>query len=42
MANAKTVIEGISQAVRQTAGYADANVRVAAAAAAEAVKGSAK
>jgi phasin family protein len=38
MANAKTVIEGISKAVRQTAGYADANVRAAAAATAEAVK----
>ncbi len=42
MANAKSVIEGISKAVRQTAGYADANVRAAAAATAEAVKGSAK
>jgi len=42
MANAKTVIEGISKAVRQTAGYADANVRAAAAATAEAVKGTAK
>ena len=41
MANAKTVIEGISKAVRQTAGYADANVRAAAAATAEAVKGTA-
>lgn len=38
MANAKAVIEGISKAVRQTAGYADANVRAAAAATAEAVK----
>lgn len=38
MANAKTIIEGISKAVRQTAGYADANVRAAAAATAEAVK----
>ena len=37
MANAKTVIEGISKAVRQTAGYADANVR-----AAEAVKNTAQ
>ena len=42
MANAKTVIEGISKAVRQTAGYADANVRAAAAATAEAVKSTAK
>ena len=42
MTNAKTVIEGISKAVRQTAGYADANVRAAAAATAQAVKGSAK
>ena len=42
MANAKTVIEGISKAVRQTAGYADANVRAAAAATAEAVNSTAK
>ena len=42
MANAKTVIEGISKAVRQTAGYADANVRAAAAAAAEAVMSTAQ
>ena len=42
MANTKSVIEGISKAVRQTAGYADANVRAAAAATAEAVKGPAK
>jgi len=42
MANAKAVIEGISKAVRQTAGYADANVRAAAAATAESVKGTAK
>ncbi len=42
MANAKSVIEGISKAVRQTAGYADANVRAAAAATADAVKGTAK
>ena len=41
MANAKTVIEGISKAVRQTAGYADANVRAAAAATAEAVNSTA-
>jgi hypothetical protein len=42
MANAKSVIEGISKAVRTTAGYADANVRAAAAATAEAVKNTAK
>jgi phasin family protein len=42
MANAKAVIEGISKAVRKTAGYADANVRAAAAATAEAVKRTAK
>ncbi|MEO8159051.1 MAG: phasin family protein [Betaproteobacteria bacterium] len=42
MANAQSVIEGISKAVRQTAGYADAGVRAAAAATAEAVKGTAK
>jgi hypothetical protein len=42
MANAKSVIEGISKAVRKTAGYADANVRAAAAATAEAVKNTAK
>ena len=42
MANAKSVIEGISKAVRQTAGYADANVRAAAAATAEAVRNTAK
>ena len=42
MANAKSVIEGISKAVRQTAGYADANVRAAAEATAQVVKGSAK
>ena len=41
MANAKSVIEGISKAVRQTAGYADANVRAAAEATAQVVKGSA-
>ena len=41
MANAKTVIEGISKAVRQTAGYADANVRAVAAATAEVVKSTA-
>ena len=42
MANARTVIEGISKAVRQTAGYADANVRAATAMTAEAVKSTAK
>ena len=42
MANAKSVIEGISKAVRQTAGYADANVRAAAEATAQVVKGPAK
>ena len=42
MANARSVIEGISKAVRKTAGYADANVRAAAAATAEAVKNTAK
>ena len=42
MANAKSVIEGISKAVRQTAGYADANVRAAAEATAQVVQGSAK
>jgi phasin family protein len=42
MAHANSVIEGISKAVRQTAGYADANVRAAAAATAQAVKGTAK
>jgi phasin family protein len=42
MTNAKTVIEGISKAVRRTAGYADANVRAAAAATAEAVNSTAK
>lgn len=42
MAHTQSVIEGISKAVRQTAGYADASVRAAATATAEAVKGSAK
>jgi phasin family protein len=42
MANAKSVIEGISKAVRKTAGYADTSVRAAAAATAEAVKNTAK
>ena len=39
MENTRTVIEGISKAVRQTAEYADASVRAAATATAEAVKG---
>jgi phasin family protein len=42
MANAQTMIEGISKAEKQAAGYADANVRAAATATAEAVKGAAK
>ena len=42
MANARMVIEGISKAVRQTARYADANVRAAAAATAEAVTSTAQ
>jgi hypothetical protein len=42
MSNARTAIEGISKAARQAAGYADANVRAAATATAEAVKGAAK
>jgi ElaB/YqjD/DUF883 family membrane-anchored ribosome-binding protein len=42
MASANAVIEGISKAVRQTAGYADANVKATAAATAEAVKSAAK
>lgn len=42
MANAQAMIEGISKAARQAAGYADANVRAAATATAEAVKGAAK
>ena len=42
MANAQVVIEGISKAAKQAAGYADANVRAAATATAEAVKGAAK
>lgn len=42
MAHTQSMIEGISKAVRQTAGYADASVRAAATATAEAVKGSAK
>jgi phasin family protein len=42
MANSKTIIEGISKAVRQTAGFADANVRAAVAATTQAVKSNAK
>jgi phasin family protein len=42
MANATSIIEGISKAARQAAGYADANVRATAAATAEAVKSTAK
>ena len=42
MANAQVMIEGISKAAKQAAGYADANVRAAATATAEAVKGAAK
>ena len=39
--NAQAMIEGISKAAKQAAGYADANVRAAATATAEAVKGAA-
>ncbi|HKQ23988.1 MAG TPA: phasin family protein [Burkholderiales bacterium] len=39
MANAQAMIEGISKAAKQAAGYADANVRAAATATAEAVNG---
>jgi hypothetical protein len=42
MANNQALIEGISKAAKQAAGYADANVRAAATATAEAVKGAAK
>ena len=42
MAHAQAMIEGISKAAKQAAGYADANVRAAATATAEAVKGTAK
>ena len=42
MVNAQAMIEGISKAAKQAAGYADANVRAAATATAEAVKGAAK
>ena len=42
MANAQAMIEGISKAAKEAAGYADAKVRAAATATAEAVKGAAK
>ena len=42
MANNQAMIEGISKAAKQAAGYADANVGAAATATAEAVKGAAK
>ncbi|HEV8262757.1 MAG TPA: phasin family protein [Burkholderiales bacterium] len=42
MVNAQAMIEGISKAAKQAAGYADANVRAAATATAEAVKSAAK
>ena len=42
MANAQAMIEGISKAAKDAAGYADAKVRAAATATAEAVKGAAK
>ena len=42
MANAQAMIEGISKAAKQAAVYADASVRAAAVATAEAVKGAAK
>lgn len=42
MANGQAMIEGISKAAKQAAGYADAKVRAAATATAEAVKGAAK
>ena len=42
MANTKTGFDGILKAVRRTAGYADASVRVAAAATAQAVNSTAK
>ena len=41
-ANARAMIERISKAAKQAAGYADANVRAAATATAQAVKGAAK
>jgi phasin family protein len=42
MANATSIIEGISRAARQAASYADASVRATAAATAEAVRDAAK
>ena len=42
LANAQAMIEGISKAAKQAAGYAEANVRAAATATAEAVKSAAK
>ena len=42
MASAKKVIEGILKAVRQTAGYADVDVRAGTAGTAKAVKSTAK
>ena len=42
MTHAKAMIEGISKAAKQAAEYADANVRAAATATAEAVKGAVK
>ncbi len=42
MANAQAMIEGISKAAKQAAGYAEANVRAAATATAEAVKSAGK
>jgi phasin family protein len=42
MANAASIIEGISKATRQAASYADANVRATAAATAEAVRDAGK
>ena len=42
MVNAQAMIEGISKAAKEAAGYADAKVRAAATATAEAVKGAAK
>ena len=42
MANPRAMIERISKAAKQAAGYADANVRAAATAMAQAMKGVAK
>jgi len=42
MVNAQAMIEGISKAAKQAAGYADAKVRAAATATAEAVQGAVK